>query len=82
MNNSSKYNWTTYFEAENLHVQLIHSDDDNQRDDIYQIIFTPEELDSNDTFCRGITKIVSESGVLAARPITNIDPNALRSLIG
>lgn len=58
-NNSRRYNGTTYWEAEDPLVQLIHLDDGNQRDDIYQIVFTPDELHSSCTFCRGITKVIS-----------------------
>lgn len=58
-NNSRKYNGTTYIEAEDPLVQIIHLEDGVQRNDIYQIVFTPEELHSSDTFCRGITKTIS-----------------------
>lgn len=58
-NNSRKYNGTTYLEAEDPHVQLIHVEDGNQLDATYQIVFTPDELNSKDEFCRGITNIVA-----------------------
>lgn len=58
-NNSRKFNGTTYLEAEDPHVQLIHLDDGNQLKAIFQIIFTPEELMLNETFCRGITKVIA-----------------------
>lgn len=90
--------------TEDPHVQRIHLEDGNQLNAIFQIVFTSDELMSKDTFCRGITKVVSrkyksinsrtdlrlidfyfsrtEFGVLGARPISNIDANALKSLVG
>lgn len=60
-NNSRKYNGTTYWEADDPLVQLIHLKDDVQRNDIYQFVFTPEEFRSICTFCRGITKTVQRT---------------------
>lgn len=101
-NNSRRYNGTTFYESNDPHVQRIHLDDGSQRNDTYEINFTDEEVNSNDTFCKGISKILSgecigtyiceiiyccferfpESGILGAYPVSNINPNLLKSLAG
>lgn len=47
------------FPLHDPHVQRIHLDDGYQRNDVYEVIFTDEELNSNATFCRGISRIIS-----------------------
>lgn len=57
-NNSRKFYGSTYLEDDDPLVQRINLVDDTQRNDTYQIIFTPEQLCSSDTFCREITEII------------------------
>lgn len=58
MNNSRKYNGTTYRETEDPSIQRIHIED-QQEDEVDEIEFTEDELSSNDPFCRGITTPIS-----------------------
>lgn len=101
-NNLRRYNGTTFYASNDPHVQRIHLNDGPQRNDTYEVNFTDDEIDSNDTFCKGISKILSgeciatyicevihccserfpESGVLGAYPVSNINPNLLKSLAG
>lgn len=84
------------------HVQRIDLNDGNQLKGMYQVDFSDAEVNSNETFCKGISKILSgecipayicqiihccfdrfsESGILGAYPVTNINPNLLKSLAG
>lgn len=102
MNNSRKFNGTTVYETDDPHVQRIDLDDGNQLHAKYQVDFSDAEINSNATFCRGISKILAgecfaayicevidccfdrfpESGVLGAYPVSNINPNLLKSLAG
>lgn len=61
MNNSRTYNGTTNYELRDPHVQHIQIDDNGGVicHDIYQVIFTDEELQTNGTFSKGISKTVS-----------------------
>lgn len=61
INNSRKFHGTTYIDTHETNdplVQFIHLEDGNQRDNIYQVDLTNEELNSNEIFCRGITKTI------------------------
>lgn len=58
LNNSRKYNGITFYESDDPHVQRIKLDDTNQFG-LYEINFTDDEIHSNETFCRGITKKIS-----------------------
>lgn len=58
-NNSREYNGTTVIEnAEIPYVQRIDLFD-GPRIEVYEVEFTKDELQSNETFCRGISKIIS-----------------------
>lgn len=57
--------------------------------DEYDIKFTADELSSNETFCKGVLFDPCEDGtcelnirIETSPDILNIDPNALKSLIG
>ncbi|XP_055301979.1 uncharacterized protein LOC129568316 [Sitodiplosis mosellana] len=51
-NNSRRYNGTTFYESNDPYVQRIHLDDGTQRNDTYEMNFTDDEINSNDTFCK------------------------------
>lgn len=58
-NNSRKYNGTTYIEdAEIPSVQRLNLND-GRIQYVYEVEFSDDELQSNETFCRGIFKLVS-----------------------
>lgn len=58
-NNSRKYKGTTYLEAEDPLVQIIHVKDGVQLMGLFHIVFTSEEISIECTFWREITKVIS-----------------------
>lgn len=67
INNSRKFYGTTYIntnESNDPLVQFINLKDGSQRDDIYQVNFTNEELDSNEIFCRRTTKTIQRKHLI------------------
>lgn len=79
-NNSRKYNGTTFIEDAGSPSVQRFTLDDGSRHSIYEVVFTGHELRSDQTFCRGISKIIS--GQYTSQFVIQIDPNALKSLIG
>ncbi|XP_055301983.1 uncharacterized protein LOC129568320 [Sitodiplosis mosellana] len=67
-NNSRKYNGTTYIKADDPQVQHIRISDWPQRRGEYEVGFSNQELDSQSTFCKGISRTVSEEGISNAFP--------------
>ncbi|XP_031626818.1 uncharacterized protein LOC116343071 [Contarinia nasturtii] len=84
-NNSRQYNGTTDYTTNDPvdpHVQLIHVEDGVQTNGVYEVNFTDSELSTNNMFCKGISKKISETGVLGAYPVSNINPDLIKSLVG
>lgn len=94
-NNSRKFNGTTLNEMNDPNVQRIHLDDSNQFKAVYEVNFSNNEINSNETFCKGISKTISSelistvidtdrflemgAGVI---PVANINPSLLKALVG
>lgn len=57
-NNSRKEISITKNETNDPHVQQVTLLDDLRYYGVYEVMFTDEELHSNGTFCKGISKIV------------------------
>lgn len=92
-NNGRKYNGSLRIEDRDQSVQRIKVKSgyyDTNADDEYEIKFTKKELNSNETFCTGVLFDPCENGRceldmrIETSPfdVLNIDPNALKSLIG
>ncbi|XP_055316904.1 uncharacterized protein LOC129576220 [Sitodiplosis mosellana] len=80
-NNSRKYNGTTYIESNDPHVQRIAASDGGFKG-LYEVNFTDDELSSTDTFCKGISKLISHIQWLSPIQPIMIDTNLLKSLAG
>lgn len=91
-NNGRKYNGSLHIEDQDQPVQRIKVRSgyyDINEDDEYKIEFTKNELNSNENFCKGVLFDPCENGrceldmrIETSPYILNIDPNALKSLIG
>lgn len=91
-NNGRKYNGTLHIEDIDQSVQRIKVKNgyyDIDRDDEFEIKLTKNELNSNETFCTGVLFNLCENGrceldnrIETSPDVLNIDPNALKSLIG
>lgn len=82
-------------ETDNPHVQRIHLDDDPQLDAVYEVNFSDNEINSNKTFCKSISKHISgelnpsyvtqvclDVDRMGAVPMANINPQLLKTLVG
>lgn len=63
-NNSRKYNGTTSYDVDDPMVQRIHLLDMPQLDGQYEVDFTDVELQSSETFCKGISKVIGSKLIL------------------
>lgn len=53
------YTNTTVSEMNDPHIQRLYLNDWPQRDAVYEIEFTDDELQSNRTFCKGVSKLIT-----------------------
>lgn len=82
-------------ETKDPHVQRIHLKDDSQLDAVYEVNFSDNEINSNKTFCKSISKHISgeldpsyidqvclDVDRMGAVPLSNINGQLLKALVG